>query len=157
MIFRANRLNVLVAPIRSLRSSVLQNVLSLLTAFGFCWLKFPVIGSTPSHLWFERSSNVIQALVKFSRVLNTPMSLNIDWSVFVELPCLFWKIGWAVIDSRSKIEDTRKVCATITSFETVFSKDRRRSFLEIWIFVCFHVDHMIYFIYIPDFHGCGSL
>jgi hypothetical protein len=29
-------------------------------------------------LWFERSSNVIQALVKFTRVLNTPMSLNLD-------------------------------------------------------------------------------
>jgi hypothetical protein len=42
-----------------------------------------------SHLWFERSSNVIQALVKFRRVLNTPMSLNLDWSLFVELPCLF--------------------------------------------------------------------
>jgi hypothetical protein len=29
-------------------------------------------------LWFERSSNVIQALVEFTRVLNTPMSLNLD-------------------------------------------------------------------------------
>jgi hypothetical protein len=32
---------MLVAPIRSLRSSVLQNVLSISPAFGFCWLIVP--------------------------------------------------------------------------------------------------------------------
>jgi hypothetical protein len=36
------------------------------------------VGSTHSHFWFKRSSIVIQALVKFTRVLNTPMSLNLD-------------------------------------------------------------------------------
>jgi hypothetical protein len=66
----SNWLNVLVAPIWSLHSSVLQKVLSISPALGFCWLI--------SHLWFERSSNVIQVLVKFTRVLNTPMSLNLD-------------------------------------------------------------------------------
>jgi hypothetical protein len=70
------------------RSSVLQNVLFISSALGFCWLIVPRIGSTHS-LWCEQSSNVIQALVKFTRVLNTPMSLNLDRSFFVELICLF--------------------------------------------------------------------
>jgi hypothetical protein len=55
--YPSNRLDVLVAPIRNLRSSVLQNVLSISPALDFCWLIVPVIGSTHSQLWFKRSSN----------------------------------------------------------------------------------------------------
>jgi hypothetical protein len=81
--YLSNRLDVLVAPIRSFHS----NVLFISPALGFCWLIVP--RSWLDTLWFERSSNVIQVLVKFTRVLNTPMSLNLDWSLFVELPCFF--------------------------------------------------------------------